>query len=291
MQPLSARLSDICLRSHALRYILEKDYILSWILAGIANVKDLREYLVFKGGTCLKKCYFGAYRFSEDLDFSVTREGPTGQHLESLMYQATEKANALLSHAVGNAEIICKRYTERRPHPEEQEAFVLKARLPYQREHLVRTLVEVSIREKVIGPIEVKPILHSYGENIEETIQCYSLNEIIAEKICAILSNAKKLHERSWHRSRARDYYDLWRIFKDFNQVIEKDALPHLIQDKALLKGVVFAAIQDLFQPDYITTIKKTWHEWLGPLVPTLPNSDSVLNELKKMIESTNLII
>ena len=26
---------------------------------------------VFKGGTCLKKCYFETYRFSEDLDFTI----------------------------------------------------------------------------------------------------------------------------------------------------------------------------------------------------------------------------
>jgi predicted nucleotidyltransferase component of viral defense system len=27
---------------------------------------------VLKGGTCLKKCYFETYRFSEDLDFTLT---------------------------------------------------------------------------------------------------------------------------------------------------------------------------------------------------------------------------
>ena len=26
---------------------------------------------IFKGGTCLKKCYFDTYRFSEDLDFTL----------------------------------------------------------------------------------------------------------------------------------------------------------------------------------------------------------------------------
>jgi predicted nucleotidyltransferase component of viral defense system len=31
----------------------------------------LREHLVFKGGTALKRCYFGDYRFSEDLDFTL----------------------------------------------------------------------------------------------------------------------------------------------------------------------------------------------------------------------------
>ena len=28
--------------------------------------------LGFKGGTALKRCYFGDYRFSEDLDFTLT---------------------------------------------------------------------------------------------------------------------------------------------------------------------------------------------------------------------------
>ncbi len=29
--------------------------------------------LAFKGGTALKRCYFGDYRFSEDLDFTLTK--------------------------------------------------------------------------------------------------------------------------------------------------------------------------------------------------------------------------
>jgi predicted nucleotidyltransferase component of viral defense system len=37
--------------------------------------EDLSESWVFKGGTCLKKCYFETYRFSEDLDFTLRDEG------------------------------------------------------------------------------------------------------------------------------------------------------------------------------------------------------------------------
>src|SRR5512136_2548786 len=52
--------------------IVEKDYILGWILAGISSHAALRQQWIFKGGTCLKKCYFETYRFSEDLDFTLT---------------------------------------------------------------------------------------------------------------------------------------------------------------------------------------------------------------------------
>ncbi len=56
--------------------VIEKDYALGWLLAGIANDDDLAATWVFKGGTCLRKCYFETYRLSEDLDFTVTGGGP-----------------------------------------------------------------------------------------------------------------------------------------------------------------------------------------------------------------------
>jgi predicted nucleotidyltransferase component of viral defense system len=31
---------------------------------------------VFKGGTCLRKCYYETFRFSEDLDFTIIDGGP-----------------------------------------------------------------------------------------------------------------------------------------------------------------------------------------------------------------------
>ena len=59
--------------------VVEKDYVLGWLLAGIHQHPVLGQSWVFKGGTCLKKCYFETYRFSEDLDFTL-REA---EHLES----------------------------------------------------------------------------------------------------------------------------------------------------------------------------------------------------------------
>jgi len=50
--------------------VLEGDYCLAWFLCGLAE-SDLKPVLAFKGGTALKRCYFGDYRFSEDLDFTL----------------------------------------------------------------------------------------------------------------------------------------------------------------------------------------------------------------------------
>ena len=59
-------------------HVVEKDYALGWALAGIAAHREIADSWVFKGCTCLKKCYFETYRFSEDLDFTLQ----DGAHLD-----------------------------------------------------------------------------------------------------------------------------------------------------------------------------------------------------------------
>jgi Phage integrase family/Nucleotidyl transferase AbiEii toxin, Type IV TA system len=44
--------------------VLERDYCLAWFLVGLSQSK-LPDLLIFKGGTALKRCHFGDYRFSE----------------------------------------------------------------------------------------------------------------------------------------------------------------------------------------------------------------------------------
>ena len=56
--------------------MIEKDYVLGWLLWGIGSDPVLGQKWIFKGGTCLKKCYIETYRFSEDLDFTVLPGGP-----------------------------------------------------------------------------------------------------------------------------------------------------------------------------------------------------------------------
>ncbi len=51
--------------------VVERDYVLAWVLAGLYRRPVLAEQLVFKGGTALRKCYFPDYRFSADLDFTL----------------------------------------------------------------------------------------------------------------------------------------------------------------------------------------------------------------------------
>ena len=54
--------------------IIEKDFWVCWSLARLFEIPDIKDYLIFKGGTSLSKVYKVIERFSEDVDVSISRE-------------------------------------------------------------------------------------------------------------------------------------------------------------------------------------------------------------------------
>lgn len=52
---------------------VQRDYVFGWLLAGLYETSALRDVLVLKGGNALRKAYFPATRFSDDLDFTTTQ--------------------------------------------------------------------------------------------------------------------------------------------------------------------------------------------------------------------------
>jgi len=64
MKPLRSRIREAAGRCKLPQPVIEKDYALSYLLAGIASQPLLSHSLIFKGDTALKKLFFGDYRFS-----------------------------------------------------------------------------------------------------------------------------------------------------------------------------------------------------------------------------------
>lgn len=256
--------------------IIEQDYVLSCVLYGISKIEKLKSTLVFKGGTALKKCYFGNYRFSQDLDFSVQGEYPRGKEL----LEAITDSCKLITQILDNVEFKCKKYPEQDMHPEEQEAFVIQAKLPWQRDYITSVKVEITTRELLLLEPADKAVIHSYSEEINTKILTYKLEEIIVEKIRAILQFSKKLHERGWGRSRVRDYYDLWRIFNEYGDKIDKRSLPDLIKKKCHIKSINFESVDSLFE-DHLMLHLNEWDKWLSPTLPSVPDKDIVIKELR----------
>lgn len=65
LRPLRVRIVAATRAAGLPHYVVEKDYALGHLLAAIAGEPLLREELVFKGATCLRKAYFPDYRFSD----------------------------------------------------------------------------------------------------------------------------------------------------------------------------------------------------------------------------------
>src|SRR3990172_12126301 len=229
VKPLRIQLQEARKRLGLPWEVLERDYLLSWVLAGIAHVEALRDTLVFKGGTALKKCYFGDYRFSEDLDFTAVGSVPTGAAMESAMQEVCARAVKLLDPYVP-VEIVCERHVERDPHPGGQEAFDIRARFPWHRRLQTHVMVEVAMDEKMLKAHLYRTVLHSYGEPLEIQVHVYSLEEIVAEKLRAILQHARAIENRGWGRSRARDYYDLWRILETYRDRLDVADFPAFLR-------------------------------------------------------------
>ena len=283
MKTLHTRLQEARKRLKIPWEVLERDYLLSWILAGIAGVDVFRDTIIFKGGTALKKCYFGDYRFSEDLDFSGVENVPRGAEMEQAVKQACEIAKKLLDE-YAPVEIVCERYTEKDPHPGEQEAFSIRARFPWHRELHTRVIIETSVDEKVLKPSNMRKVIHEYGEPLEAHVRVYALEEIVAEKLRAILQHMEKLETRGWSRSRARDYYDLWRILGAYKDQMNLNGFDAFLRVKCAAKNVDFKNEEDFFREKMLTLVEKTWEQWLGPLVPNLPSFQTVIGNLRPEI-------
>jgi len=283
MKPLRKRLEDARKNTGLPWEIIERDYILSWVLAGIGTNEKLHSELIFKGGTALKKCYFGDYRFSEDLDFTAKENVPRQDELEKEIQEVCKSATEL-AQEFSPLELKAERYTEKEPHPGGQEAFIIRGKFPWHREFLVKAMIEVTFDEPVKTEPKSKKIIHGYGEKIHQEIFVYSLEEIVAEKMRALLQHLQKLEDRGWSRSRARDYYDLWKILKSYPDQLKMEILPTLFLEKCKVREVVFNGPEEFFDKTLIDYVAKTWEQWLGPLVPDLPPFNPLIDELKQKL-------
>ncbi len=283
--PLRFRLDRERKKSGLTFETIQQDYLLSWLLSGLYEHHYLKEQLIFKGGTALKKCYFGNYRFSEDLDFSclssISKKEKLFVAIKEACKIAEEKMNAFAA-----VRLSVERYEEKDTHPFEQEAFKIRTQFPWHREPLTSAKLEITMQESVLFPTVTKQIIHPYDEQIDTPIQIYSLKEIVLEKLRAILQKTKKLHEEGRDRSRVRDYYDLWRIFTTFESELYFENFSLLLQKKCDLKKVVFKGAESFFDPIMMETVKRTWNQWLGNLVSDLPECSQVINELKVKLET-----
>lgn len=161
--------------------VVEKDYVLGWLLAGIAHHAEIRETWIFKGGTCLKKCYFETYRFSEDLDFSLLPAALYSS--EDVLRQIKELARWV--HDQSGIEFL-ETATVVEAMQNKQGKPTLRAKVGYRGPLVVptwpRVLFDLTQHEVVAETAAQRPIFHPYPDEFppNTTVSTYCLEELMA---------------------------------------------------------------------------------------------------------------
>ncbi len=260
--------------------VLEKDYALSYVLAGIAH-SPLSERLVLKGGTALSKFYYPGYRFSEDLDFSIRSPAPL-PNLDGELESALQRTRELLAER-GPFEVRAEPLYLREPHPFEQAAFLVYFQFPHHRQPLCRLKVEITVDEVLLLPPHQRGLFHDYNERLSCQMQVYDLAEIVAEKMRALLQSRQRLKARGWGASRVcRDFYDLWFILK--REKLADRGVPDLVRQKCAWRGVSFTAPHELVVEELLQTARREWQVQILPFPKTRISHEQVLEEVVPLI-------
>ena len=283
MKTLQHRIQQATRASRVNQIVVERDYAQAYVLAGIAGRAELVDTLVFKGGTALKKIYFGSYRFSEDLDFSAV-DGPRGQDLEQEVRVAIDAAQAA-ARELAPVGMTVERYEERDPHPGGQEAFIVRVQFPWQRQPMVKVKIEITHDEPVLLPAPRRPVLHGYDEPLATAVRTYGLEEIASEKLRSTRQTQARLATRGWARSRARDYFDLWHLVQLPDGRIDWAKVTEVLPRKCALRDVAITSVADVFEEALLGEVRATWERTLGPFVPELPDVEAVLAETRERLE------
>jgi uncharacterized protein len=243
--------------------VLERDYCLAWFLVGLSQSK-LRDLLIFKGGTALKRCHFGDYRFSEDLDFTLARKVEFAEISEGLeeVYELVAQASGIrFSFEAEDRQTHVNSYT-----------FYLRYQGPLPTSNTVK--VDITVSEILLFPVEQLPILRTYPEfeDVPEDrpISVYSLNEIATEKIVALQDKA---------RNEPRDLYDLW--FLTSHAAVDIGHLIGAITEKLRFREKDIAGVEDRILAKE-ARLMALWNGRLGHQMEALPQYDEVFRTVRR---------
>jgi predicted nucleotidyltransferase component of viral defense system len=131
-------------------------------------------------------------------------------------------------------------------------------KFPWYPSPLCRIKIEITHNEPVLLESKRHELIHGYEEELAASLLCYPLGEIVAEKMRALLQTQQKLLARGWNRPRARDYYDLWRILRDFGSSLTGVELGDLLRRKSAHRGVSYGSLDDFLTPELEGEARRT---------------------------------
>ena len=250
--------------------IVEKDYVIGWMLWGIGSDPRLSNFWAFKGGTCLKKCYIETFRFSEDLDFTVFPGGPINpDELLPIFVEIIDRIN----DASGIELSLREPFIRVRPGGDSAEGR-LYYRGPRNTPQEASLKLDLTSSEQVVRPSVLRPISHQYPDELPgpAEIRCYGFEEVFAEKLRAM-----------GERSRPRDLYDIVNLFRRRDFLPHADLIRSVYIEKCESKGVQVFTFENLESSPYRSDLEAEWANMLGHQLPALPPFEAFWEELPNL--------
>lgn len=259
---------DTASRMSLTPHVVEKDYVLGWMLAGISAHEALRDSWVFKGGTCLKKCFFETYRFSEDLDFTLQDEA----HIDdAFLKQTFAEIGEWISERTG---------IEFPAHLQSFDIYTnprgtiscqgkISYRGPVASRDLPRIKLDLTADERIVLAPQRVSVFHPYSDAPVEGIDvlAYAYEELFGEKVRALAE-----------RTRPRDLYDVVNLFRNGDARPSAPVLLDVLRQKCEFKGINVPVLGDLEQ--HRDELQNLWQNMLAHQLPTLPPYESFWDEL-----------
>jgi len=259
-----------------------KDWLLSYVLKGVVE-SEIFPGLIFKGGTCLKKCYFQDYRFSEDLDFTINRP------IEELNFYDIHNILQEIRATIDEPPIHLKKLTEifskgqKVGYDVDLRYWGSMSKQPKDNPDKWNDKIELQLRfhEHVIFQHKKRPILHDYKdyEKLETVkINTYSIEEILCEKLRSLLQRPRHVAPR--------DCYDIWYLSNNTAPNWE-----HIIAGfykKVEYKGISFNNYLDFISKKDEQMINRLWRQSLENQVnePEMPDSEEIISYLKELLKN-----
>jgi len=280
---LQKEIATIATEKGIVKTTIDKNWALGHFLDAIFSIRELRKKLIFKGGTCIRKCYIPDYRFSEDLDFTSNDKSfkLTKKHLEEISRLLIERVE-LQTHVESLKDLL---------YNDELAGFEAKIKFwgsdhprnesppPPERWH-TKVKIEVTLYEEILFPIQKRDVTHSYSDDLTDNakqIPCYSIEEVLSEKL-------RSLVQRSY--SAPRDIYDLWSLSEAF-QEIDLEELRTAFELKMEFKDLEFTGIDQLLNPENDKILRAAWKNSLGRQLPgEMPEYDTVRQKLEDWLST-----
>ncbi len=247
--------------------VVEKDYVIGWLLWGIGTESQLHQTWAFKGGTCLKKCYIETYRFSEDLDFTIMPGGLfLPDDITPLFSRILDRVNQASGIDFASRPPVFK---QRGSWPSTEGRIYYRG--PRQTPTVESVKLDLLASETVVRPTVLRTIAHPYADKLPEsnTVRCYSFEEVFAEKIRAL-----------GERCRSRDLYDVINLYRRRDLHIYPGVIAQALKDKCTAKGISVPSFASIEASPARGELESEWRNMLEHQLPALPPFEHYWQEL-----------